>query len=82
MKKNKQSEQQYSPKFELVLQVRNHGGECTGKTVSYSTDNEAQLDDFYQRNCYREKKVNDKTDAGRPKNRRPNSKNSEATKNN
>ena len=55
MAKKKKVEEKYSPKFELVLQVRSHTGEPTGKTLSYNTDDAYKLDEFYQRNVFRDK---------------------------
>ena len=38
------------PKFELVLQVRDHNGNPTGKTKSFVTDQAEELERYYERN--------------------------------
>lgn len=38
------------PKFELVLQIRDHSGNPTGKTKSFVTDSAEELDRYYERN--------------------------------
>ncbi len=60
---------QYSgPKFELVLQIRDHNGNPTGKTKSFVTDSAEELDRYYERNNgmkkvkSKKKKVEKKTD--------------------
>ena len=77
--KNKNIDKNYQPKFEIVLQVRDSLGAPKGKTISYSTDKSEDLEEFFQRNCYREKKVNTKDETGRPSNRRYNKKSPKTT---
>ena len=72
--KNNKSDIEYQSKFEIVLQIRDLAGNPTGRTQGYKTDNSTDLDEFYQRNCYREKKPNEQVDSGRNKNRKSNKK--------
>lgn len=82
MKKKPQQNKEYSPRFELVLKVRNHEGKETGKTVSYTTDNSEHLEEFFQRNCYREKKVNnEKPKTGRHRTKKRSTETPETDKN-
>ena len=43
-------EKHKSPRFEIVVQVRDNLGNPTGKTKSFSSDEPEQIEDFYQRN--------------------------------
>lgn len=43
-------EKHKSPKFELVIQLRDHNGNLTGKTKSFCTDDAAELERFWERN--------------------------------
>lgn len=44
------------PKFELVLQIRDHNGNPTGKTKSFVCDSAEELDKYYERNNGSKKK--------------------------
>jgi len=35
--------------FEIVVQLRGHTGECTGKTKSFAHDNPSKVSDFWHR---------------------------------
>lgn len=58
--KNINFEKYQSPKFELVLQVRDSLGNPTGKTKSLVTDSAEELDNFFLRNTGSTKKKEDK----------------------
>lgn len=49
-------EEYNAPKFELVLQIRDHNGHPTGKTKSFVTDNPEELETYYNRNSGKKKK--------------------------
>jgi hypothetical protein len=44
------SETQKSKQFELVIQVRDNKGNCTGKTKSFFTDDSKQLEELWIKN--------------------------------
>lgn len=45
--KQKKSENNYKPKFELVIQLRDHAGNITGKTKSFTTDSAEELETLW-----------------------------------
>lgn len=45
-----------SKEFELVLQIRDHHGDPTGRTKSYKTDSPYKLWKFYMSNSHKTKK--------------------------
>lgn len=47
-------------KFEIVIQVRDHAGNPTGKTKSFITDNSEELETWYNRNAGNKKQKNTK----------------------
>lgn len=49
-----------SAKYEIVLQVRDHAGNPTGKTKSFVTDSHEELDRYYERNSGTKKVRNKK----------------------
>ena len=73
MRKNKKEvsiEKEYSPKFEIVMRVRDLLGNPTGGSKSYASNKAEDIDEFWQRNCFRDKKSNEKSDTGKSRSRK------------
>jgi len=45
-----------SPKIEIVLQIRDHNGNPTGKTSSYSSDDYSKASQWYSRQSPKKRK--------------------------
>lgn len=50
MKKKQKSENSYSPRFELVIQLRDSVGNITGKTKSFTSDSAEEIETFWLKN--------------------------------
>lgn len=70
MTKNLKLEDKHTRRFEIEIVVRDLMGRPTGKTKTYSSDNADEIDDFWQRNCYKEKKTDSNAKKPNRKNRK------------
>jgi hypothetical protein len=56
-----------SPRFELVLQMRDYVGKPIGQTKHFSTDDQVELEQFFVRNSFKEKKHEQKNRRDKPR---------------
>lgn len=70
--KNKKDNTEHSPKFELVIQVRDNKGNLVNKTKTYSTDDASELEQLWiKNNSQNSRDKYEKSEARRHRNKRP-----------